>query len=350
MRPVCSHVHVKVPATSANLGPGFDAVGIALRHYDEVSFSVHDPAVDADDMRIIIHGEGEHTLPRDSTNLVVSTFLKACRTFGLGDFGFTMEAVNTIPQARGMGSSAEAIVAGICAAAALSQQGGLNRDAVFDLAAGIEGHPDNVAPAVFGGLSVSWNLHTAEGVGSIPIPGGKPIHSGFHAVMYPVDPAITATVFVPNVELSTAQARRALPESVPRRDAVTNVSRAALLPAALNPQSVRGVVDPNALLFSATQDRLHQQYRKSLMLPSWHLIEALRHRGYAAMVSGAGPSVLVLHYGDDDGGIERAAAGHLATGHWTQLNLAIDTEGVQVHRSNVDSRGVDGTVPDPDKE
>ncbi len=166
MNPVTRRVHVRVPATSANLGSGFDTVGLALDYHDELTFTLSDDPADTD-AHVNIEGEGAQTLPRDETHLVVSTFRRACRTFGLGRFGFTLEAHNRIPQARGMGSSAEAIVAGIAAAAAFAQEGELNRSAIFDLAATIEGHPDNVAPAVFGGLTVSWDFSTAEGVGSV---------------------------------------------------------------------------------------------------------------------------------------------------------------------------------------
>ena len=195
-----------------------------------------------------------------------------------------------------MGSSAEAIVAGIAAAAAFAQEDRLNRDSIFELAAAIEGHPDNVAPAVYGGMTVSWNFDTAEGVGSVPIPGGDPLHGGFHTVKYAVDPGVTAAVFVPDYELSTEKAREALPGEVAYRDAVFNVSRVALMAAAMNPRALASGEEPNALLYAATQDRLHQPYRKGLMQPSWDLIQAFRSRGFAAMVSGAGPCVLVLHH------------------------------------------------------
>ena len=197
MNPICNSVHVRVPATSANLGSGFDTVGLALDYHDELTFTLNDDPNDGI-AHVIIHGEGADTLPRDETHLVVSTFRRACATFGLGRLGFTLEATNNIPQARGMGSSAEAIVAGIAAAAAFAQTGDLNRPAIFDMAAQIEGHPDNVAPAVFGGLTVSWDFETAEGVGSVAVPGGEPLHGGFHAVNYPVDPSITAAAFVPD--------------------------------------------------------------------------------------------------------------------------------------------------------
>ena len=234
MNPICNSVHVRVPATSANLGSGFDTVGLALDYHDELTFTLNDDPNDGI-AHVIIHGEGADALPRDETHLVVSTFRRACATFGLGRLGFTLEATNNIPQARGMGSSAEAIVAGIAAAAAFAQTGDLNRPAVFDMAAQIEGHPDNVAPAVFGGLTVSWDFETAEGVGSVAVPGGEPLHGGFHAVNYPVDPSITAAVFVPDYELSTEKARQALPRELPYKDAVYNVSRVGLLPAAMNP-------------------------------------------------------------------------------------------------------------------
>ena len=167
MNPICNSVHVRVPATSANLGSGFDTVGLALDYHDELTFTLNDDPNDGI-AHVIIHGEGADTLPCDETHLVVSTFRRACATFGLGRLGFTLEATNNIPQARGMGSSAEAIVAGIAAAAAFAQTGDLNRPAVFDMAAQIEGHPDNVAPAVFGGLTVSWDFETAEGVARSP--------------------------------------------------------------------------------------------------------------------------------------------------------------------------------------
>lgn len=365
MNPICTQVKVRVPATSANLGSGFDTVGLALDYHDELTFTLSPDPSDGV-AHVFIHGEGEDTLPRDETHLVVSTFRRACATFGLGRLGFTLEATNNIPQARGMGSSAEAIVAGIAAAAAFAQPGDLNRPAIFDMAAQIEGHPDNVAPAVFGGLTVSWDFATAEGVGSVAIPGGEPLHGGFHTVNYPVDPAITAAVFVPDYELSTEKARQALPKELPHKDAVYNVSRVGLLPAAMNPvvlaqAAAQGGADAlggdagiagsaganaqvtaaafasaasqaNALLFTATQDRLHQPYRAPLMPPSTELIALFRSKGYAAAVSGAGPCVLVLHYGDAREAIDQVAVNQLASGHWRVLHLPINTAGVEIER------------------
>ncbi|WEV68360.1 homoserine kinase [Bifidobacterium sp. ESL0769] len=391
MTPKVRQVKVRVPATSANLGSGFDTVGLALDYHDELKFTLNENELvdyqnnqsnrgDQDDQgnqsnhgsrgnqsnpsrqdsrrnagifsdttaKVIIHGEGEDTLPRDETHLVVSAFRRACEAFGLRRFGFTLEAQNNIPQARGMGSSAEAIVAGIAAAAAFAQgDADFNRETIFQMAASMEGHPDNVAPAVYGGLTVSWNFETAEGVGSVGIPGGEPLRAGFHTVNYPVSRAMTAAVFVPDFELSTQKAREALPQKLPYKDAVFNISRVALLPAAMNPASVGETqsekAEPaeaanqnnpasraNALLFAATQDRLHQPYRKGLMQPSWKLIETLRAKGFAAAVSGAGPCVLVLHYGDASAQIDEVAAAQLNSGHWRVLHLPVSAQGVQV--------------------
>ncbi|WEV66636.1 homoserine kinase [Bifidobacterium sp. ESL0764] len=377
MMPKVKQVKVRVPATSANLGSGFDAVGLALDYHDELTFTINEDELGDNQTgnqsshgnqgksdgfsntaaKVIIHGEGEDTLPRDETHLVVSAFRRACEAFGLRRFGFTLEAYNNIPQARGMGSSAEAIVAGIAAAAAFAQgDADFNRETIFQMAASMEGHPDNVAPAVYGGLTVSWNFKTAEGVGSVGIPGGEPLRAGFHTVNYPVSKAMTAAVFVPDFELSTQKAREALPQKLPYADAVFNVSRVALLPAAMNPVSLVNdsagqspsvapsvhdagddLVDDsaiasrsNAMLFAATQDRLHQPYRKSLMQPSWKLIETLRTHGFAAAVSGAGPCVLVLHYGDAAAQIDNIAAAELSSGHWRVLHLPVSPRGVEV--------------------
>ena len=334
-------VRIRVPATSANLGSGFDTVGLALDYHDEIVFTRSDDQADTG-VKVIIEGEGEDTLPRDETHLVVSAFRKACQVFGLPRFGFLMTARNRIPQARGLGSSAEAIVAGISAAAAFAHPGGFSRDAVFDLAAQIEGHPDNVAPAVYGGLTVSYDLITDEGVGSLPIAGGAPLTPGFHSLRYQVDPAIRATVFVPDFRLSTQKARQALPDRVPYADAIHNLSRVALIPGALNPSGMADMgsgqfdgqgnlaAKTNALLFAATQDRLHQPYRAGLMPPATDLIGLFRRHGYAAAVSGAGPCVIVLHYGNASEDLKALAKGELASGHWQVLQLDVDRNGVQV--------------------
>lgn len=328
MEPVTHKVRVRVPATSANLGSGFDTVGLALDYHDELEFTLcSDPLNMA--AQVLIEGEGADTLPRDESHLVVSTFRRACSRFGLAKTGFILEAHNNIPQARGMGSSAEAIVAAIAAAYAFSHDGELDRDAVFDLAAQIEGHPDNVAPAVYGGMTVSW---TDDGA-TRTLDDGSVVNAGYRTVRYLVDPSMVATVFIPDYELSTAKAREALPATVPFADAVHNVARASLLIGAMNPAALADHQDPNALLMTATEDRLHQQYRGPLMQPSADLIAKLRAAGFAAAVSGAGPCVLVLHAGDADAVIDAVATEQLGSGHWKVLHLPIDAAGVQVSRS-----------------
>ncbi|EIK84429.1 homoserine kinase [Gardnerella pickettii] len=305
MKPVCNSVSVCVPATSANLGSGFDVAGIALDYADSLVFTLDDSQDDSQDVRVIIHGEGEDSLPKDETHLVVRAFRKACEAFGLPRLRFTLEAHNRIPQARGMGSSASAIVSGVAAAWAFAHNGNLNKQAIFELAAAIEGHPDNVAPAVFGGLTTSWKN------------GDE-----FHTVRYGVSKQIRATIFVPNFTLSTQMARQALPEKVPYADAVFNVSRACLLPIAFGDfgdfsafadscdsadsgdSCAKTTLSRNDLLFTATQDAIHQPYRASLMQPTWDLVKALRDKGFAAAISGAGSCAAVFYEEKSEASVE----------------------------------------------
>ena len=342
MKPVCDSVSVCVPATSANLGSGFDVAGIALDYADSLVFTLDDTLDDSQDVRVIIHGEGEDTLPKDETHLVVRAFRKACEAFGLPHLRFTLEAHNRIPQARGMGSSASAIVSGVAAAWAFAHNGNLNKQAIFELAAAIEGHPDNVAPAVFGGLTTSWKN------------GDE-----FHTVRYGVSKQIRATIFVPNFTLSTQMARQALPEKVPYVDAVFNVSRACLLPIAFGDfgdfgdsrdsanscdSCVKSTLSRNDLLFTATQDAIHQQYRASLMQPTWDLVKALRDKGFAAAISGAGSCAAVFYEEkspatvDENNAtnisekIEKIAEPLLSGCDWKILHVHVDSIGVAISR------------------
>ncbi|MFU0560172.1 homoserine kinase [Gardnerella vaginalis] len=345
MKPVCDSVSVCVPATSANLGSGFDVAGIALDYADSLVFTLDDSLDDSQDVRVIIHGEGENTLPKDETHLVVRAFRKACGAFGLPHLRFTLEAHNRIPQARGMGSSASAIVSGVAAAWAFAHNGNLNKQAIFELAAAIEGHPDNVAPAVFGGLTTSWKN------------GDE-----FHTVRYSVSKQIRATIFVPNFTLSTQMARQALPEKVPYADAVFNVSRACLLPIAFGDfgdfsafadsrdsanscdSCVKSTLSRNDLLFTATQDAIHQPYRASLMQPTWDLVKALRDKGFAAAISGAGSCAAVFYEEkspatvDENNAtnisekIEKIAEPLLSGCDWKVLHVHVDSIGVAITR------------------
>lgn len=342
MKPVCNSVSVCVPATSANLGSGFDVAGIALDYADSLIFTLNDTLDDSQDVRVIIHGEGEDTLPKDETHLVVRAFRKACEAFDLPHLRFTLEAHNRIPQARGMGSSASAIVSGVAAAWAFAHNGNLNKQAIFELAAAIEGHPDNVAPAVFGGLTTSWKN------------GDE-----FHTVRYGVSKQIRATIFVPNFTLSTQMARQALPEKVPYVDAVFNVSRACLLPIAFGDfgdfgdsrdsanscdSCVKSTLSRNDLLFTATQDAIHQPYRASLMQPTWDLVKALRDKGFAAAISGAGSCAAVFYEEkspatvDENNAtnisekIEKIAEPLLSGCDWKVLHVHVDSIGVAITR------------------
>jgi homoserine kinase len=262
--PAGAAVRVRVPATSANLGPAFDCAGLALARHDVVEFSV------AAGLEVVMTGEGAHSLPADESHLVVRAFRAACERLGWRPPGLRVVAENTIPQGRGMGSSAAAVVAGIVGAWALCPDvESIDLAAALDLATDMEGHPDNVAPCLLGGATLSWTT-----------PGGA------RAERLAVHPDVVPVVLVPQVTLSTHVARSLLPELVPHGDAVFNASRAALLTHALTTAP--------GLLLDATEDRLHQRQRAAAMPDTLTLLERLRAAGHAAVVSGAGPSVLVL--------------------------------------------------------
>jgi homoserine kinase len=261
-------VHVRVPATSANLGPGFDALGLALTLHNEVT------AEDGRGVSVRIEGEGANRLPRTGDNVVARGVRLAYEAAGREFKGCVLECVNRIPTARGLGSSAAAWVAGLLAGNALVGAP-LSREAVLALAARAEGHPDNVAAAVFGGLTVS--CATPDGV---------------DAVTLPVPPDLSWVVLVPAVTSSTAEARALLPPSVPRADAVFNVQRVALLLASL--QAGRP-----ASLAAALDDRLHQPYRLKLFPWMPEVAAAARAAGaLGCVLSGAGPSLLAAVHGD----------------------------------------------------
>jgi len=257
---------VRTPATSANLGPGFDALGLALRRYDDLT-----ARITTDGYRVEVSGEGAGELPADAEHLVARAMLTAFDALGERPPGFVVSCVNRIPQARGLGSSSAAIVGGVQLARALVKDGMklLDDDAALALAARLEGHPDNVAPCLLGGFTIGWTEA-----------------SGARAVRLATADAVRPMVFVPRERGLTATARRALPPSVPHADAAFNTGRAALL--------VHALTGDPGLLFAATEDRLHQGYRAEAMPGTASLVAALRSVGVAAVVSGAGPSVLAL--------------------------------------------------------
>ena len=295
-------VTVKVPATTANLGPGFDTLGLALSLYDELHVSVRDePGVYVD-----VHGVGAGEVPTDASNLVVTAIAHTFNSFGFELPNLNLEAHNVIPHGRGLGSSGAAIVSGIMAAKGLLE-GIVDIDAVglLRLATEMEGHPDNVAPALFGGLTIAWV--TPEG----PQHKKLIVHRG-----------VSPLVCVPETTMSTALARSLQPSSVPHEDAIFNVSRSALLIAAL--------IQSPELLLAATEDKLHQSYRASAMPETDSLIQVLRKNGLAAVVSGAGPSLLVLCSDPAQRLVAAQLVADNAATPWQSLMLAVDFKGATV--------------------
>lgn len=259
------HLIVCPPATTANLGPGFDSLGLALEYRDRLEVRT------AETSSVQIVGQGAEELPKDESHLIIKEMHRYWAKAGFEPVGVQLLAHNNIPHARGMGSSAAAIVAAYAAADALlpeASRGGI--EAIFQAAAAWEGHPDNVAPAVFGGLSISST--NADG--------------SFDSVQVPLHPDLRAVLAIPSNGLSTEVARGALPAQVDHAIAAANSASAALLIHALSN-------DPSVLL-AGTKDYLHQDYRAAAMPESAALIATLREAGYAAVVSGAGPTVLTL--------------------------------------------------------
>ena len=290
-------VKVRVPATSANLGPAFDCAGLALTRHDVLEFAVLPSGLE-----VAVSGVGAGELPTDESHLVVRAFRAACDVLGWTPPGLRVVAANAIPQGRGMGSSAAAVVAGVVGAWALCPDvDGIDDDAVLRLTTELEGHPDNVAPCLLGGATLSW-MDAA----------------GARAVRLAVAPDVAPVLLVPDATLSTHVARGLLPDVVPHGDAAYNAARSALLVHALT-------TDP-ALLFEATDDRLHQRQRGAAMPGSIALIDRLRAEGHAAVVSGAGPTVLVLSSGTDD----RTAVAALTPPEWSLLALEVDAVGAEV--------------------
>ncbi len=287
---------VSVPATSANLGPGFDSLGLALDLRDRLEAELAGSG-----LVVEVTGEGAGVLPLDENHLVVRAMRAAFDALGGQPTGLLLRCHNSIPHARGLGSSSAAIVAGLLLARALVEDGPERLDdaAVLDVAIELEGHPDNVAPALLGGFVISGRDDSGSG----------------YAVGASVDVRIRAEVFVPPEPLSTEVARGLLPSTVPHADAAADAGRAALLVTAL-----AGRPDQ---LWRATRDYLHQDYRRPAMPASLGLVDRLRADGHAAVVSGAGPSVLALLPEGPD------LAAYCPDG-WTHRRLAVDTRGAVV--------------------
>lgn len=317
-------VEVRVPATSANLGPGFDALGLALALHDVVTARITGRG-----LSIEVSGEGADHAADGERHLVIRAMRAAFGRLGAQPPGIGLSCVNAIPQGRGLGSSAAAIVSGALAARALA--GAVAVDAagaggaaaaggsgepgpaawlpdpeLLRLAVALEGHPDNVSACLAGGLVISWT----------PASGARFARLATVAGLAPV-------LCVPNSELATSAARQALPAAVPHADAAANSARAALLVAALT-------TDPG-LLLDATEDFLHQRYRAATMPGTASLVSALRAAGVPAVVSGAGPAVLALTVAGRGPGLQTVAAVAAELDpSWQVRPVAVDSDGAVV--------------------
>jgi homoserine kinase len=305
-------VRVRVPATSANLGPGFDALGLALTLHDDV-----DAWVCESGLSIEISGQGEELAEAGEDHLVVRAMRAAFAITGSQPPGIGLRCVNRIPHGRGLGSSAAAIVAGILAARALAEPGpgAAGADpwpdgALLGLATELEGHPDNVAACLAGGLTIAWTED------------GRP-----HMVRLEPRSSIRPVVCVAPAPVRTEVARHLLPDLVPHRDAAANAGRSALLVAVLTQRSAEPPEETAGALLAATQDWLHQDYRAAAMPETCALVGRLREAGLAAVVSGAGPSVLALLTGP-----ERSDYRH----HLDSLGSIVRETGIAWHVSSLD--------------
>ena len=302
-------VTVRVPATTANLGPGFDTLGLALSLYDELTVTVRDTP----GATVEVIGVGEGEVATDESNLVVRAIAYTFAACSQPLPGLHLVARNNIPHGRGLGSSGAAIVSGIMAAKGLLDGiVDLDAGALLALATALEGHPDNVAPALFGGLTIAWTTDAG------PQHKKLIVHRG-----------VSPLIAVPESTMSTELARSLRPASVPHEDAIFNVSRSALLIAAL--------IQSPELLLAATEDKLHQSYRAAAMPETESLILELRSHGLPAVVSGAGPSILVLCSDP----AQRLVAAELIAARsgspWQSLLLAVDFKGATVTVLPVDN-------------
>lgn len=308
MRIVTDSVRVRVPATSANLGPGFDAFGLALELHDVVRVRATASAT-----RTHVTGQGAETVPDGEDHLVVRAVRAGLEHVGAPQVGLELSAHNQIPHGRGLGSSAAAVVAGLMAARGMiSEPEALDDAVMLDLATQWEGHPDNAAATILGGATLTWlpqeNAVEAPETGEWTTPAPR---VGVTALG--VAEGLTVTVFIPAHPVATRVARSVLPETVPHRDAAFNAARAAMLVLALG-----GRTD---LALEATADRLHQPYRGDVLPESMDLVGWLRGQGLPAVISGAGPTVLVL--GAVPPTVRRAAT----RGGWDARALDVDRVG-----------------------
>lgn len=296
-----SSVTVKVPGTTANIGPGFDCLGAALTLHNQFRFSLA-----AEALEIYVTGADADRVKTDSSNLVYQSFEYLYKAIGRVPPDVRIDIEMQVPLARGLGSSATAIVGGLVGANALAGNP-LSRDAVMQLAVDLEGHPDNVVPALIGGCQLAATGTSGEWV-ICEVP--------WHSAVVPI-------VAIPDFELSTQEARKVLPSDYSRADAIFNTAHLGLL--------LRGLeLGREEWLRAALQDRIHQPYRQSL-IPGYEAVQAaaIGAGAYGLVISGAGPTLLALTSADAAGAVEVAIAdAWVAQGISVQVKpLTIDTEG-----------------------
>lgn len=305
-------LEVRVPGSSANIGPGFDSIGLALGIWDVYRVGV----TERPGLEVVLEGEGGPDVPCDERHLVHRSMLRAWAALGVHPpGGLRLVCRNTVPQGRGLGSSAAAIVAGVVAAQGLHAAAthgadhdvaGFDRSFTNDLASAVEGHPDNASASVYGGMTVSWNDDDAPG--------------RVHSVQLDVHPDVVPVVLVPAEQLSTATARAVLPERIAHAQAALNSGRSALL--------VEAASRRPDLLLPATREWLHQEQRRTSFPHTMGLVDRLRAHGHAAVVSGAGPSVLVLATPAS----VPAVRALVDTGAWRVLEPGMTSLGASVQR------------------
>lgn len=271
--PSIERATIRVPATSANLGPGFDCLGMAVDLWNETTVTLGKCSV-------TIRGEGAGSLPTDNSNLIATSAQHTFKALGVDSIDLGFDCVNEVPLTRGLGSSSAATVTGIVAAFAFANQDlsdAKTREQMFAIAADIEGHPDNAAPAVFGGCQIGIRVdETSKDFGWI-------------TSRVPISDELKAVAFVPEFSMQTEAARGILPDTLTRSDAVFNVGRAAMLVHALS----SGRWD---LIRHATDDRLHQPQRIKHLFPRFRPIArgALDAGAHGVFLSGAGPTIMAL--------------------------------------------------------
>jgi homoserine kinase len=296
-------VKVRVPGTTANCGPGFDAVGIACTIYNELELTLSTEK----NLEIEIVGDGRGIIPIDHRNVVWQAIQQVLAITGTGYQGARIKMMNHVPLARGLGSSAAAIVAGLVAANAATE-GLLSKQEIFELATQIEGHPDNVAPALYGGVTLSA------------------VYQGHAQCLRFLPPLeLSMVVAVPEFNLSTKDSRQVLPEQVAYQDAVFNISRAALLIGALSQGEF-------SFLKCALEDKIHQPYREQLIPGMQDVFNAANEMGaLGAAISGAGPCLIAFTQQNTDRiGAAMVAAFQANKIEASYLVLNIDKEGAKV--------------------